>query len=52
MSNKVELPSNWVCDGKELKPKTGASSTNTWVCDGKEKMPMATKTAPKKYKPI
>ena len=39
MSNKVELPSNWVCDGMELNPKTGASSTNTWVCDGKELKP-------------
>lgn len=21
----------WVCDGKELKPKSGANSSNTWV---------------------
>jgi len=30
MSNKIELPGNWVCDGKELKPKTGANSSNTF----------------------
>lgn len=27
--------SGWVCDGRELKPKSGASSSNTWVFDGK-----------------
>jgi hypothetical protein len=31
--------SGWVCDGKELKPKNGASSSNTWVFDGKEIKP-------------
>lgn len=36
MTNKVKLPSNWVCNGNELKPKTGASSSNTWILDGKE----------------
>ena len=36
MANKIELPRNWVCDGKVLKPKIGASSTNTWIFDGKE----------------
>ena len=39
MANKTELPSNWVCDGKELKPKSGASFSNTWVFDGKEIKP-------------
>ena len=33
MSNKIELPKSWVCDGKELKPKSGATTTNTWVFD-------------------
>ena len=39
MSNKIDLPSNWVCDGKELKPKSGASLSNTWIFDGKEIKP-------------
>ena len=39
MANTIELPSNWVCDGKELKPKSGASSSNTWIFDGKEIKP-------------
>lgn len=26
----------WVCDGKELKPKFGATSSNTWVFNGRE----------------
>lgn len=25
----------WVCDGKELKPKSGANFGNTWVFDGR-----------------
>ena len=36
MANKISLPSNWKCDGKELKPRSGASFSNTWVFDGKE----------------
>ena len=39
MANKISLPGNWVCDGKELKPKSGASSSNTWLFDGKEIKP-------------
>ena len=39
MSNKISLPSNWVCNGAELKPKTGATSSNTWVLSGKEIKP-------------
>ena len=39
MSNEIELPKNWVCDGRELKPKTGANSSNTWLFDGKEIKP-------------
>lgn len=39
MANKVELPSNWVCNGQELKTKTGASLSNTWVFNGKEIKP-------------
>lgn len=30
MANKISLPSDWKCDGKELKPKSGSSSSNTW----------------------
>lgn len=29
----------WVCDGRELKPKTGASFSNTWIFDGREIKP-------------
>ena len=39
MANTIELHSNWVCDGKELKPKSGASSSNTWVIDGQKVKP-------------
>ena len=39
MANKIQLPSNWLCDGKELKPKSGASYSNTWIFDGKEIKP-------------
>lgn len=31
MSMNIDPPSGWVCDGRELKPKSGASSSNTWV---------------------
>lgn len=31
--------SGWVCDGRELKPKSGASFSNTWIFDGKEIKP-------------
>ena len=39
MANTIELPKNWVCDGSELKPKTGANSSNTWILSGKEIKP-------------
>src|SRR5690606_10342759 len=39
MANKIELPAGWVCDGRELKPKSGASLSNTWIFDGKEIKP-------------
>ena len=29
----------WLCDGKELKPKSGANSSNTWVFNGREIRP-------------
>lgn len=31
MANKIELPRDWIVSGAELKPRTGASSSNTWV---------------------
>lgn len=39
MANLIELPKNWVCDGSELKPKSGANSSNTWILSGKEIKP-------------
>ena len=39
MANEIEIPRDWVCDGRELKPKSGATSSNTWVWDGKELKP-------------
>lgn len=36
---KINLPANWVCDGKELKPKTGATSANTWIVDAQKVKP-------------
>lgn len=32
---KIELSSKWSCDGRELKPKSGATSQNTWIYDGR-----------------
>lgn len=29
----------WICDGKELKPKFGATAANTWVFTGREIRP-------------
>lgn len=45
MANKIELPRDWVCDGKELKPKSNPSSSNTWVFDGKEIKPKTNATS-------
>jgi hypothetical protein len=39
MVRSVALPSDWVCNGRELKPKIGATSANTWLFDGKEIKP-------------
>ena len=36
MSERIEIPSDWVCTGAELKPKAGANSGNTWVLSGSE----------------
>lgn len=36
---KIELSSKWTCDGRELKPKSGAMSSNTWVVDGNKIKP-------------
>jgi hypothetical protein len=33
---KFVMGRDWTCDGKVLKPKSGASFSNTWVFDGKE----------------
>lgn len=41
MRNLIELPCNWICDGKELRPKTGATLSNTWIFDGSEIKPRA-----------
>ena len=39
MSIRINLPLEWVCDGKEIKLKTGAVMANTWLWDGKELKP-------------
>ena len=39
MANKIELPRNWEWDGKKLKPRSGANSSNTWEFDGKKFKP-------------
>ncbi len=49
MANMIELPSNWVCDGKELKPKSGASSSNTWIFDGEEIKPKTSASSSNKW---
>lgn len=35
MSLEIVFPRSWVCDGRELKPKSGALSSNTWISDVK-----------------
>lgn len=35
MASKIELPRTWQWDGKKLKPKIGASSSNSFEFDGK-----------------
>ncbi|MXS84200.1 hypothetical protein [Nitrosomonas oligotropha] len=39
MSFDINFPKSWVCDGRELKPKSGASSRNTWVVEGRKIKP-------------
>lgn len=36
---KIELSSKWTCDGRELKPKVGATPSDTWIYNGKEIKP-------------
>ena len=36
MANIIQIPKNWSCDGKELKPKSGAKNSDTWILDGRE----------------
>ncbi|WP_239989684.1 hypothetical protein [Haemophilus haemolyticus] len=36
---KISLSSKWSCDGRELKPKSGGSSSDVWVLSGKEIKP-------------
>jgi hypothetical protein len=45
MANSIILPKEWTCDGRELKPKSGATSSNTWVFDGKEIKPKSGATS-------
>jgi hypothetical protein len=39
MGNAITLPREWTCDGRESKPRSGASASNTWLFDGKEIKP-------------
>ena len=32
----INLSREWVCNGRELKPKNGASSNETWTFNGRE----------------
>jgi len=36
MSNRVELPRDWEWDGRKLKPRYGATSSNSWEFDGRK----------------
>lgn len=45
MAGSINLPSDWVCNGRELKPKVGATSANTWMFDGKEIKPKVSATS-------
>jgi len=42
---KIELSSKWSCDGRELKPKLGATSQNTWIYDGRYLKPKFSATS-------
>ena len=35
----------WICDGHELKPKSGANSANTWIFNGREIKPKSGATS-------
>lgn len=39
MANDIGISGDWICDGKELKPKIGGNLSNTWVFNGKEIRP-------------
>ena len=36
---KIELSSKWSCDRRELKPKSGGSSSDVWILTGREIKP-------------
>ena len=36
MANDITLGKGWKCDGSELKPSSGANTSNTWVLSGKD----------------
>ena len=36
---KIELSRDWECNGRELKPRSGATSSNTWIYNRKEIKP-------------
>ena len=45
MAGSINLPSDWVCNGRELKPEVGVTSANTWLFDGKEIKPKVSATS-------
>ena len=49
MAQKLVLPRDWTFDGKEFKPKSGATSSNTWVFDGKEIKPKSGATSSNRW---
>jgi hypothetical protein len=49
MTNKIELPSNWGCDERELKSKHSAFSSNTYEITGAPILVIAGKVALKLY---
>ena len=49
MTERIEVPGNWICNGAELKPKSGANSTNTWVVENKKARPKTGATSANTY---
>lgn len=49
MSLEIDFPKNWICNGRELKPKSGASSSNTWICDGRQIKPKNSPSASNRW---